>query len=242
MRIDFCLPIRDEEAILAKNLEKLIQYFHSAGFDFSWRLIGVLNNCHDESENILRDFQRRFPQEVVCLSESRGGKAAAIKKAWRLGEADILVFMDMDLAVALSDIPALVAPLIAQEADLVIGSRFAADSRVARPALRGFASVCHSLISRVILRHNISDPQCGFKALRSEVFLALDPLIVDDYWFFDTELIVFAHRRGFRIKEIPVVWRDTRSAEHASRIRLLSDSIVFLKNIWRLRQRLLRLK
>ena len=242
MLIDFCLPIKDEEAILAQNMEKLLAYFRQANFDFSWRLVGVLNDCHDGSENILQDFQRRFPNEIVCLTERQGGKAAAIKKAWRLSNADILAFMDIDLAVALSDIPALVLPLIAGEADMVIGSRFAVGSRVERSILRRLISASYSFLSRFFLRHNIADLQCGFKALRREVFLALGPLTLDDYWFFDTELVVFALRRGFKIKEIPVAWRDTRSAEHASRLRLISDSANFLKNIWCLRQRLARFK
>lgn len=242
MRVDFCLPIRDEEAILAQNLESLLAYLRSADLGFSWRLVGVLSACQDQSKNILLDFQNRFPSEIASLSESQGGKAAAIKKAWRSSEADIVAFMDADLAVALSDIPALIRPLLDDEADLVIGSRFISGASVERSLLRRFISAAYRFLSRLLLRHNISDLQCGFKAIRREVFLKLDPLATDDYWFFDTELVLFASRLGYRIKEIPVAWRDTRRAGQASRLNLLSDSLIFLKNIWRLRRRLARFR
>ena len=61
---------------------------------------------------------------------------------------------------------------------------------------------------RTVLRSTCSDAQCGFKALRREVAAQLLPLIEDDEWFFDTELLVVAQRMGMRIYEVPVDWVD----------------------------------
>ncbi len=58
------------------------------------------------------------------------------------------------------------------------------------------------------LRTGFADAQCGFKAIRSEVAQALVPLVEDDGWFFDTELLVLAERSGLRIHEVPVDWTD----------------------------------
>ena len=55
---------------------------------------------------------------------------------------------------------------------------------------------------------SFSDAQCGFKAIRASVAADLLPLVEDDNWFFDTELLVLAQRAGLRIYEVPVDWID----------------------------------
>jgi putative flippase GtrA len=54
----------------------------------------------------------------------------------------------------------------------------------------------------------VRDAQCGFKAVRSDVARRLVPAVVDDDWFFDTELLLLAERNGLRIHEVPVDWVD----------------------------------
>ena len=69
-----------------------------------------------------------------------------------------------------------------------------------------------------MMRSGFSDAQCGFKALRAEVARALLPLIEDNSWFFDTELLVLAERNGLRIHEVPVDWvDDPDSSVHVAR-------------------------
>ena len=81
------------------------------------------------------------------------------------------------------------------------------------------------LISRTLqpalkfsLRGRFSDAQCGFKALRRESALQLFPLVKDDEWFFDTELLVTAERLGLRIGEVPVDWVDDPTRGYRSSV------------------------
>ena len=72
------------------------------------------------------------------------------------------------------------------------------------------------------MRGRFSDAQCGFKAVRGDVVPVLLPLVEDDGWFFDTELLLLAERNGLRIHEVPVDWVDdpdsrVDSAPHRSR-------------------------
>lgn len=85
-----------------------------------------------------------------------------------------------------------------------------------------------------------ADLQCGFKAFKKEVFAEVGPRIQDDLWFFDTELVVWARRCGFRIKEIPVDWRENRFDERKSKLGVLRNSWEFLGNLFSLRRRLRR--
>ena len=67
----------------------------------------------------------------------------------------------------------------------------------------------------------VRDHQCGFKAFRREPLLDLLDEVCADHWFWDTELLVRAHRRGYSIKEIPVLWKSGRD----TKVRLLHDSV-----------------
>ena len=81
-------------------------------------------------------------------------------------------------------------------------------SRVVRGSKREFISRSYNLILKGTLAASFSDAQCGFKAIRASVADDLLPMVQDDNWFFDTELLVIAQRAGLRIHEVPVDWID----------------------------------
>jgi hypothetical protein len=91
-------------------------------------------------------------------------------------------------------------------------------------------SRCYNLIVRTALRSKVSDAQCGFKAVRADVARTLLPLVEDEGWFFDTELLVLAERHGLRIHEVPVSWTD----DPDSRVDIVTTAVEDLKGIARL--------
>jgi uncharacterized membrane protein YbhN (UPF0104 family) len=92
------------------------------------------------------------------------------------------------------------------EADVATGSRLLADSDADRPAKRGVPSRGYNALVRLLLRSEVRDHQCGFKAFDREVLFALLEEVEDDHWFWDTELLVRAQRAGYRVAELPVTW------------------------------------
>ena len=116
--------------------------------------------------------------------------------------------MDVDLSTDLDALLPLVAPLISGHSDIAIGTRLHRGSRVIRGPKREFISRCYNLILRGALAAHFSDAQCGFKAIRADVAQQLLPLVQDNGWFFDTELLILAERSGLRIHEVPVDWVD----------------------------------
>ena len=87
-------------------------------------------------------------------------------------------------------------------------SRRAPRTTWAPAASREIISRSYNLLLRVALAASCSDAQCGFKALRREAVEVLLPLVDDEAWFFDTEILVTAQRLGLRIHEVPVDWVD----------------------------------
>jgi len=138
--------------------------------------------------------------------------------------------MDVDLSTDLRAVGPLVAPLLSGHSDLAIGTRLARGSRVVRGAKRELISRCYNLLLRGVLAASFSDAQCGFKAIRREVAERLLPLVEDDDWFFDTELLVLAEEAGLRIHEVPVDWVD----DPDSRVDILATALDDLRGVRRL--------
>jgi putative flippase GtrA len=104
---------------------------------------------------------------------------------------------------------------------------------VVRGPKREVISRTYNLLLKATLRNGFSDAQCGFKAVRADVARALLPLVEDEAWFFDTELLILAEHNGLRIHEVPVDWVD----DPDSRVDVVSTAVGDLKGIWRMVRR-----
>jgi hypothetical protein len=82
-----------------------------------------------------------------------------------------------------------------------------------------------------MFQNGFKDAQCGFKAIRRQVALDLLPLVRDQGWFFDTELLVLAEKNGYLIKELPVLWTD----DPDSRVRIFRTAAQDMRGLLRLR-------
>jgi putative flippase GtrA len=142
----------------------------------------------------------------------------------------------VDLSTDLAALLPLVAPLVSGHSDLAIGTRLARGSRTVRGLKREVISRGYNLILRGSLRARFSDAQCGFKAVRKDVARQLLPLVEDQSWFFDTELLVLAQRSGLRIHEVPVDWVD----DPDSRVDIVATAIEDLRGVARVGSALVR--
>ena len=165
---------------------------------------------------------------MVHLAEK--GRGRALKRVWSASDSDVLVYMDVDLSTDLAALLPLVAPLVSGHSDLAIGSRLSRHSRVTRGMKRELISRSYNLILRRTLRARFSDAQCGFKAVRRDAARELLPLVEDNAWFFDTELLVVAERAGLRIHEVPVDWVD----DPDSSVDIVRTAVDDLKGVARL--------
>jgi putative flippase GtrA len=138
--------------------------------------------------------------------------------------------MDVDLSTDLRAVLPLVAPLLSGHSDLAIGTRLAHGARVVRGPKRELISRAYNAILHATLRARFSDAQCGFKAVRRDVLDGLLGDVRDEAWFFDTELLVLAQRRGLRIHEVPVDWID----DPDSRVQIVRTAVDDVRGIARL--------
>lgn len=226
--VEIVLPVYNEERVLADSVRCLHEVL-STEARFSWQLTIADNASTDATERIGRELEQSLPGVSYVRLEQKG-RGRALKAAWGAGNARVLAYMDIDLSTGLQALAPLVAPLLAGHSELAIGSRLVPGARVQRSFRRALISLSYNLILRTALRALFSDAQCGFKAIRADAAATLLPEIKDDGWFFDTELLVTAQRRGMRIDEVAVDWVE----DPDSRVRIVPTALADLRGVLRL--------
>ena len=204
--VDIVVPVHNEEVDLATSVRRL-DSFLAETFLYSYCITIADNASTDSTWSVARHLAAELPQ-VQAVHLDQKGRGRALRAVWSESPAPILAYMDVDLSTDLRALLPLVAPLISGHSDIAIGSRLARSSRVVRGSKREFISRSYNLILKGTLATSFSDAQCGFKAIHASVADDLLPLVQDNNWFFDTELLVLAQRAGLRIHEVPVDWTD----------------------------------
>jgi len=204
--VDVVVPVYNEELALTASVVRLHRFL-SAQFPFSWRITIVDNASTDRTAEIGRELSELL-DGVRFVHLDRKGRGLALRTAWTTSDAVVVAYTDVDLSTGLDALLPLVAPLVSGHSDVAIGSRLAAGSNVVRGPRREAISRTYNLILRTVFATRFHDAQCGFKAVRTEVARTLVPEVVDDGWFFDTELLLLAEHNGLRIHEVPVDWVD----------------------------------
>lgn len=206
-KLNIVLPVYNEEEELAEHTETLIRYLKSDLKDFTWIITIADNASTDRTLAVANKLAKKY-SEVTALHMDQKGRGRAVKAAWLGTSADIHCYMDIDLSTDLKHLPGLVRSLI-RGYDIAIGTRNAQGSRVyGRSLLRTITSKAYILMIKSIFFVQFSDAQCGFKALTNEAAKKILPLVKDDEWFFDSELLIIAEKLGYRIYEEHVTWID----------------------------------
>ena len=226
--LEIVIPVHNERLALEGSVRMLHGYL-SATFPFSWQITIVDNASTDGTLRIARRLMYELPR-VGAMHLPAKGRGRALRTAWSVSRAEVLAYMDVDLSTDLNGLLPLVAPLLSGHSDLAIGTRLHHGAHVARSRKRELISRCYNRLLALALRAHFSDAQCGFKAIRAGAAAELLPLIEDDAWFFDTELLVLAQRRGLRIHEIPVDWVQ----DGDSRVEIVPTALADLRGILRL--------
>ncbi len=228
--VEIVIPVHNEEAALETSLRRLTSFLGERGaFPFSWRLVIADNASTDGTLERARRLARELAG-VEAIHLGAKGRGRALRAAWSASDAKVLCYMDVDLSTDLAGLLPLVAPLLSGHSDIAIGTRLARGSRVVRSARREFVSRSYNGLLRLVLRARFSDAQCGFKAIRADVCERLLPLVRNEEWFFDTELLVLAQRARLRIHEVPVDWIE----DPDSRVSIVSTAFEDLRGVARL--------
>lgn len=235
VRVDVVIPVLNEAHVLEKSVATVREFLGQQP-GWAWRIVVVDNGSTDGTDQVARRLEQARPGEIQFLQLPQRGRGRALRHAWTQSDADVMCYTDVDLSTELEALAPLVRAVTAEGFDLGTGSRLLPASRTTRSAKREFISRAYNLIVRAVLWTSFSDAQCGFKVVSRRVVQEIVPEIVDQSWFFDTELLVLAEKRGFRLKDLPVRWIE----DDDSRVKIVRTAWEDLKGVARLRWKLWR--
>jgi glycosyltransferase involved in cell wall biosynthesis len=228
--VEIVVPVFNEEHALGPNVELLLAYLRDE-YPFPFGVAIADNASTDGTWERARELEARH-DEVTLVRVDRKGRGLALKTAWTSSRADVVAYMDVDLSTNLTSFLPLVAPLLSGHSEVAIGTRLRHGAHITRQLRREVLSRGYNALIHTGFGASFSDAQCGFKALRRDAAQLLLPHVLDDGWFFDTELLLLAERNGMRIHEVPVDWIEDLD----SRVDLLPTIRGDLAGLWRMRR------
>jgi len=154
-------------------------------------------------------------------------------------ESALFGFIDADLSADPDMIVPMVRAILADEADVVIGSRLLQTRTTNRGWLRTLSSRLFNLAVHLSLGLKVKDAQCGLKIMNSKGRKTLMDCR-ENGWFLDIEFLTRATRAGLRIKEVPVPWLEYRYPDRRSQVSMAKDGIGAIKAMLRIRREVRR--
>jgi len=180
---------------------------------FTWEVIISDDGSTDKSREIVAG-QIKSMKDFRLTENEHGGKPSAVWGGIKNSVGEYVLFTDMDQSTPIKEVLKLM-PLF-KDCEVVIGSR--GMERENFSIVRKLGSNVFRLFRKTLMLRDINDTQCGFKALRLDVANKIFPMLqffkkekAVSGWkvtSFDVELLFLAEKYGFKIKEVPVEWKD----------------------------------
>lgn len=214
-KISLFFPIYNEERILEKHILRILSNIKKIRKNFE--IIIVDDNSSDNSIDICKRISKNNNKIHYIRYNIGPSRRENLAKSFKKAKGNIIVFMDMDLATDISHTKRLFEE-IEKGNDIATGSRNLKNSHIKRTLFRRTISYFYNLFIRLYFNSKIHDHQCGFKAFRKEVILDLvNEMNYDSKfirgWFWDTELLIRAQKKRYKIVEFPVKWQQGQKTE-----------------------------
>jgi glycosyltransferase involved in cell wall biosynthesis len=234
-QLDIVIPVYNEAHVLAGSIEKLRSYLRETSFPYTWRIVVADNASTDATLEVAQQLAGKYEDtgdgDVSVMHLPQKGRGRALRKAWMETDADATSYMDVDLSTDLSCLLPLAKGVLEEGYDVATGSRMMRGSNITRSLRRETTSRGFIFLIRVLFFSRLTDTQCGFKAITRQAAQELLPLVENEEWFFDTELLLLAEKGGYRVKQVPVLWVE----DPDSRVNVRKTVIEDLQGLARMR-------
>ena len=198
------IPVFNDRHSLEIALPRSVETLSHITEEFE--LIVAEDGSTDGSAGLVDKYEQQDSRIRLLHSDERLGRGRALNRAISESRGKIVCYYDVDLATDMRHLPELVQA-IRDGADIATGSRLLPGSDIVRTGGREIASRAYNFFVRLLLGSRLYDHQCGFKAFNKGTIVHLLPAIHSNHWFWDTELLVRAQRKGYIVREFPVRWR-----------------------------------
>lgn len=230
--LSIVIPCYNEEERLPRTIEQIERYLD--GKDVAYELILVDDGSTDGTRLVMdAAAERNRSVRLEALPQNRG-KGRALAEGVAAAKGSEILVTDADLSTPIEELEKLQAQL-AKGAGVAIASRAVRSSRVevSQPIYRVLMGKVFNLLVQVVLLPGIWDTQCGFKLFRADVAHDAFSRLTTDGFGYDPEVLFRAKKRGVKIVEVPVVWRNSAP----TKVSPIKSSIDMFKHVVRVRFR-----
>lgn len=202
-RLSVIMPCLNEAKTIERTLTETARVLREQ-YGKPFEILVADDGSTDDTWEVALQVASRVTEVKVARFPSNGGKGSVERKVFRQASGDVVCFLDGDFDIHPKHIIPFVEKLENDHASIVVGSKRHPDSRIDYPLQRRFLSKGYQLLIRLLFGLEIRDTQTGIKAFRREVLEAVLPTGLVKRYAFDAELLILAHRLGYRILEEPI--------------------------------------
>jgi glycosyltransferase involved in cell wall biosynthesis len=195
MLLSVVIPVFNEEPTIGDVLRRAKATMKKIGLKHE---IIVVDDCSaDRSVEISKS------QSVKVYSlKKHMGKGYALRTGFAKAKGEIIVTIDSDGSHRPEELPLLLTPILQDQADLVIGSRFLRETPASAKKLNAIGVRLFNGLIKIFTRTTVSDSQSGYRAMKAEI---LKNLRLDSGGYeIESEMLVKTAQKGFRVKEVPI--------------------------------------
>lgn len=235
MDISVIIPAYNEAHRIRPTIEAITEHFRALARSFE--ILVVNDGSTDATAQLVEEMARGIP-ELVCHSlPVNRGKGCAVRTGMQWATGAVRLMCDADGSMSPAEFYKLMDPILAGTQDVVIGSRYVADSQcdIVQPRYRRAWSRLARRITHGILGVDVQDVHCGYKAFSAPAASKIFSVAEIDGWSFDLEVLGLAARLGLRIKEQGICWKD----DEDSRVdpvrdlpRVVGDYVKLRRKLW----------
>jgi dolichyl-phosphate beta-glucosyltransferase len=207
--LSIIIPAYNEEKRIAVTLEKIRTFLVTKKYDFE--IIVVDDGSIDRTGEVVKNSGLFKENKLKVLKNGTNkGKGFSIRNGIINSQGEYVLFSDSDLSTPIEEVDKLFE-FIGKGYDIVIGSRGLKDSdvRIHQPWYREVMGKTFNVIVKTLIMKVFSDTQCGFKLFKAAVAKDIVSNLKIDGFSFDVEMLYVALKKGYKIKEVPIMWLNS---------------------------------
>lgn len=232
--ISVIIPCHKEAAVIRETI-LTVDSFLKPRFE-RFEIIVVTDGSPDDTVTVVKTVQKEHPEIPLLLFsfEKNLGKGAAVRTGVLKSSYELILFLDADLTISITELEAFVSAL-KNNVDIVIASRLLSGSHFEEPSPWHrilMARIFHLLQIFILGNFEFPDTQCGFKLFRRSSALNLFRKATIRRFAFDAEILFLARKNNYKITTLPVVIRrDPRNTN----VRIVRDSLNMIFALFKIR-------
>jgi len=237
--LSMVIPAYNEAQRLPGSLGEIAAFCRES--DMSCEVIVIVEKSSDKTLELAAAVPSSQANFYVIDNHVRRGKGYAVRSGMLKARGEFVFYMDADLSVPLDEIKKFLDFFTQNPGvDVLAGNRKHPQSDIVKRQswLRQKMGEVFNLILRRLIRIRVLDTQCGFKAFRARSVEPVFSSLQTDGFAFDVEVLLLAEKLGFKVRDLPVRWRNSSR----SKVRMIRDSLIMIRDVFHIRRKMRRMK